>query len=145
VTAIIQRVLLTEDIEALIETLQETHKKEKEELQAKLNRLERNKERLVEEETKTLKAERDALSREVTRLKVFDIEDKDITWSLQRMEEIRKAADDFDTLCRMFIFDDRLDDDLHNQALVEGVIKEVKMLIMTLEQDWIERFYDYDD
>ena len=134
-----------EDIEALIEALKETHQKEKTELQSKLNRLENNKDRIIKEETETLKTERDALIKENQQLKVFDIEDKDPEWSLEQIKVIEKAAHDFNLLCRKFILDDRLDDDLHLQGKVQASMTEARNAVRNLEQLWNERFNSYDD
>jgi len=129
-----------EDIEAVIDTIKETHKKEKEELQAKLKKEAKEKEALSKETIKGLASEKDDLIQANRRLKVFDIGDNDLEWSFEQIEVIEGAAQDFNLLCRKFIIDDRLKDDLHLQAKVQTAMTEAKLAIRDLQRLWDETF-----
>jgi len=88
------------EIEAAIDTLIDTHKKEQKELNAKLARAKKNTDKIVEEETKGLMTERDALVKEVARLKPLDIEDRDISWCEDHLKEMQGLCVDFEKLAR---------------------------------------------
>ena len=134
-----------DEIIAVIDDLKEAHKKEKEDLLAETKKLKKNVEKNVEEETKSLLVEREALVKENKRLKIFDPEGKDLEWSVEQMEVIRMAAYEFAAACRRFKIDDRIKDDLHIQAKVEGKITEVLTLMVEVEKEWMEEFNLYRD
>ena len=133
-----------EDLQAAIERIVD----EKEEKIQELKKLEKNKDKIIEEETKALKTERDALIKENQRLKVFDPEaqgDKDITWCEEQMKEIYKACANFTVACQKFIIDDRLKEDMHNQAKVEGIMAEAEMMLADLRRRWTDYFIPDDE
>lgn len=133
-----------EDIAAVIERVIE----QKEEKVQELKKLEKNKDKIIKEETKGLKVERDALIKENQRLKVFDPEaqgDKDITWCEEQMTEIYKACATFTVVCQKFVIDGRLKGDMHNQAKVEGLMTEAEMMFADLRRRWTDYFIPDDE
>jgi transcriptional regulator with XRE-family HTH domain len=102
-----------DDIEAAIDLLQSEHQMEREKHTKELERIKKRAENAVTEETKNLTVERDALVKELTRLKVFDPEEKDISWSVERMKAIKDVCMEFVVLCSKFIMDERLLDNEH--------------------------------
>lgn len=133
-----------EDLEAAIERVIE----QKEEKIQELKKLENNKDKIIEEETKALKTERDALIKENQRLKIFDPEaqgDKDITWCEEQIKEIYKACTSFAVLCQKFIIDDRLRGDMPGQARVEGFMTEAEMALAELRRRWTDYFIPDDE
>jgi len=86
-------------------------------------------------------AEKDVLNKELKRLRVFDA-DEDI---LAEAKEIEKAAGDFAIMCRKFVIDDRLDDDIHMQAKVQGALAMATLSLRELRELWDDRFDDYED
>lgn len=119
---------------------------EKNKAKADLDKVKKKQDAIIKEETKALKTERDALNKEVQRLKAFDPEDKDPdTWSIEQIEAIDEAARSFDIMCRKFIMDDRIEDDIPLQARVEGVMRQVEMTFKELRDLWEERFDIYND
>ena len=129
-----------EEIEAAIDTWIETHKKEKQTLQKKLDRTTKNQDKIIEEETKGLKVERDALVKEVERLKPLDIEEKDSTWSVEHMEKLLEIMADFEAHARKFMIDKRLHKDMTSQAKAEQFIDIVYRMARGLKQDWDDEF-----
>jgi hypothetical protein len=129
-----------EEIEAAIDLMAEEREKERQKNETEINRLKKRAENAVEEETKTLTIERDALVKELGRLKVFDPEGKDITWSVQQMKAIKDAAQTFATLCSKFIMDDRLDGQMELLAEVEKWQNVARDSLRFLRQQWNERW-----
>jgi hypothetical protein len=130
-----------EDLQAAIEMIidrkdEEIEKREKDA---------QKKEKITEEEIKGLKVEREALIKENKRLKVFDIEDKEPEWNLEQIKVLVDSAHAFNLLCRKFIIDDRLEDDLHIQAQVQVAMTEASNSMRDLERLWNERFNSYYD
>lgn len=129
-----------DDIEALIDNLRESQKKETGELRTKVAKLEKNLEKVVKEETETLRLERDGLIREVKRLKPFDLEEKDRTWSVERMKAVEDACRGFVLACSKFSVDERLGEDMHLQGKIEGMMNEVDKEFADLRRRWNEKF-----
>lgn len=129
-----------EDIEAAIDILKETRDKERETHEKEVARLKKRAESAVEEETKTLTVERDALVKELTRLKVFDPEGKDRSWSVEQMKKISQSCNEFALLCSKFIMDDRIEGDVQLMAEVEKWMGIARRVLDDLWQRWDERF-----
>ena len=85
-----------EEIEAAIDTIIETHKKEQKDLKNKLSKAKKNTDKIIEEETKGLKVERDALVKEVERLKPMDITERDITWCEEHLKAMQGVCVEFE-------------------------------------------------
>ena len=116
------------------------HQQRREQHAAEVAKLKKRLEGAATEETKALKAEKDALVKEVQRLKVFDPEDKDETWSLEQMKAIMATCADFTMQCRRFVLDDRLEGNIPLQAKIEGVITQAQLAISDLSALWNDRF-----
>lgn len=141
----------SEEISTAIDTLIETHKKEKEDLKSKLEeqaaKFERQKkktEKIIEAETETITAERDALLREVKRLKPYDIEDKDISATEDYIKEMHKLASEFEIAVikfRKYIGDNRLEDDMRLQVEIEKNIFRTYNNIKNLRMEWDNEYF----
>jgi len=130
-----------EEIEAAIDTLIETHKQEKKDLKKDLANHKKQTDKIVEEETRGLKTEVGALIKEVDRLKPFDPTEKDRDWSIDQMKKIRLSSDSLVAACRLFVLDERIDDDFKLQAEVEQHMTEAELGLQDLRRLWTDRFY----
>lgn len=129
-----------DEIEAAIDTLIESHKKEQKDLKAKLNKARKNTERIIEEETKGLKAERDALVKEVGRLKEFDPAEKDISWAEEYLSGLKDLVAQFDVGVRRMVMDERLHDAMDVQARCQVFIDTMVRQAKGLQRDWDAQF-----
>ncbi len=136
-----------DEIEAAIDTLIETHKKEKQTLKKKLDKEKKDRDKIIAEETRTLSVERDALVEKVERLKEFDPGEKDITWSKEYLEKMAHLVVDFDVAVRKFAMDKRLHDDIGLQAQCQVFIETMVRHSLGLRKDWEAEFNvdDYSD
>jgi hypothetical protein len=129
-----------EDIEAAIDMMKEGREKERSDHEKEVARLKKRAENAASEETNSLTVERDALVKELARLKVFDPEGKDITWSVEQIKKIKEAALEFVRLCSKFILDDRLEGEIVLQAEVEKWQDVCRNALSDLRKSWNERF-----
>ncbi len=127
----------TDDLQAAIEWILD----EKSGLAQRVEKLEKNMKAVVKEETKGLRLEKDALVKEVERLKVCDITEKDRDWSVGQMDEIKQAIVNLELSCRKFMVDPRLVDDRPLQAQIEGHLTAAEMLLKDLRTEWEQAFY----
>ena len=95
---------------------------EKDAIRQRVDKLEKDVAGVVKEETRGLKAERDALNKEVRRLKPFDPAEKDRSWSVEQMAEICGHSDALSTAIYKFILDPRLKGDHQLIAEINGYI-----------------------
>ncbi len=130
-----------DEIEAAIDLMKETAEKERQFHAKQVEKLQKKVETIATEETKGLTAERDALVKEITRLKVFDPEDKDVSWSLDQMKQITAALASFTILCRKFILDDRISGEIELQAKMEQQQTIARRYLDDLQEAWDERFH----
>jgi len=129
-----------EDIEEAIDMMKEGREKERSDHEKEVARLKKRAENAASEETNSLTVERDALVKELARLKVFDPEGKDITWSVEQIKKIKEAALEFVRLCSKFILDDRLEGEIVLQAEVEKWQDVCRNALSDLRKSWNERF-----
>lgn len=135
-----------EEIEAAIDAMKESQQKEADALKTKVKKLSKNIEQAVKEETKALVTERKALLEQVDRLKVFDPKDKDPdTWSIEQIEVIQDLALKFTAMCRKFVIDERIKDELPIQGKVEGHMRTVELAFRELRQLWDTTFDLYEE
>ena len=109
----------SEELQAAIEKIIE----EKNAIRQRIDKLDKDLAGVVKEETKGLKAELSAALREVKRLKPFDPEEKDRTWSVEQMAEICGHSDALSTAIYKFILDPRLKGDHQLIAEINGYIQ----------------------
>ena len=140
------KVLLTPDnkdeIETAIDTLVESHKKEKKDLKKKLENQKKQADRAETEEIKGLKTEVDSLVKEVNRLKPYDVKERDRSWSIDQMQKVVTSMAGLSAACHPLILDDRMDGDRKLQAEVEKYITEAEGHLEDLRRLWIDRFVD---
>jgi len=134
-----------DEISAAIDTLIETHKKEQKDLKNKLQKARKNTDKIVEEETKGLTAERDALVKEVARLKPLDIEDRDITWCETYLKDLTGLCIDFEKGIRKMVMDNRIHEDMHVQAKCESMINLMARATRDLQREWDQEFNSDDE
>lgn len=129
-----------EEIEAVIDALIESHKAQQQDLKKKLARATKETDKIVEEATKGLTVERDALIKEVARLKPLDVADLDQSWSEAYMKEICEITQTLVVKCRKFIMDDRIDEDNELKIRVGAYMGQAELALQDLRQDWTDRF-----
>ncbi|WP_035238103.1 hypothetical protein [Desulfobacter vibrioformis] len=129
-----------DEIEAVIDALIESHKTQQQDLKKKLARATKETDKIVEEATKGLAVERDALIKEVARLKPLDVADLDQSWSEAYMKEICEITQTLVVKCRKFIMDDRIDEDNELKIRVGAYMGQAELALQDLRQDWTDRF-----
>jgi hypothetical protein len=117
---------------------------EKNAIRQRVEKLEKDVASVVKEETRGLKVERDALVKEIKRLKAFDPEDKDHTWCAQQLKEIHDAVAHLAAMCGRVIIDERALDDPVVLGQVEGFISGAEVLINHLRRQWEENVNLYE-
>ena len=127
----------SEELQAAIEKIIE----EKDSIRQRVDKLEKDVAGVVKEETKGLKAELGAALREVKRLKPFDPEEKDRSWSVEQMAEICGHCDAFSTAIYKFVLDPRLKGDHQLIAEINGYILASEAELRDL-RDRFETEYD---
>ncbi len=131
-----------DDIEAAIDTMIESHKREKKELKNKLAYAKAETKRAVSEETKGLALERDTLVKEVDRLKKFEPQEKDRDWAVQQMAEITDTILNLASQCQTIVMAEQIETDRHLQAQVEAKITEAEGYLQDIRRTWTDRFVD---
>ncbi|TAN62558.1 hypothetical protein EPN18_04490 [bacterium] len=101
-----------------------------------INKLKTESDKIVKAEVKALETEKRALVKELDRLKAFDPENTDISWSIAQMEAISKLHNEFDTALRLFAFDKRILAHPELQAKVEGIHREVEVRFKDFVENW---------
>lgn len=136
-----------DEIEAAIDTLIESHKKEKQTLKKQVKRYKNQSDKVVAEEVKGLTAERDALVKEVARLKEFDPAEKDISWAEAYLAELKDLVAQFEVGVRRMVMDERLHEAMDLQAQCQVFIDTMVRQARGLQQDWDAEFntVDYSD
>jgi hypothetical protein len=123
-----------EDLQVAIEKILEQNTK----LGERVEKLEKSKDAVVEEETKGLKEEVKALVKEVKRLKPFAPEEKDRSYALDQVKEIREKVAELSSLCSGFIADKRVMEDPVLLGEVEGHFNAAEMLLRDVRMRWEE-------
>jgi len=121
--------------------LEEWQLKTAKELAADIEKLKRNQEKIIAEETKGLRAERDSLQKKCNDLQKFaPVDDATPEWCLTQFAALSKAVRDAVALRRQFIYDDRLKDDLPTQSKIESEFSWMRKELDSLEREWIDTF-----
>lgn len=115
------------------------------ELMAEISRLKKIKddsiEKNVAEETKGLKAERDALQRKCDELKKFaPVEDPTPEWALSQITELTKATLLVVSLAEQFLGDEKIKVDRVTRHKVEGSINLARSAFDDFYREWIDNF-----
>jgi len=92
--------------------------------------------KVIKEEVKNIETEKKLLIKEVDRLKAFDPEGKDASWSVEQMQVIDKMTDELDTALRKFVKDPRILDHPELQAKIEGIQAKVQKRFKIFVADW---------
>lgn len=121
--------------------LDEYHTMTRNELVATVKKLKGSQEKIVAEETKALKAEKDALVRENARLKKFEpAQDTTPEWCIERAEEIRSCSLRIVTLARQLMNDERLKGEFSTQGKMYSHISMAQRALVDLDHDFIDTF-----
>ena len=105
----------------------------KKELEAKIKKLKNEQEKNIAEETKTLKAENDALVRENKHLKKFEpVEEATPEWCIERAREIQTCALRIATIVKELLLDERLKDDVFTLSKMDVHIRLAEVAIRDL-------------
>lgn len=121
-----------EDLQAAIERVLESRSK----LTERVEKLEKNLDGAVKEETKGLHAEVKALVKEVKRLKPFDPEERDISFASEQLQGIKDAAFCLVAMMSSFIVDERVQQEPIIMGQVEGHLQTVELSLSELRKRW---------
>ncbi|MDD2467379.1 MAG: DUF3102 domain-containing protein [Desulfobulbus sp.] len=114
--------------------LEEWQLKSNKELAAELEKERKNRDKIIAEETKGLKAENDALVKKNKELEKFvPTDDPSPEWSLSHVTEITKAVLAVVNLAEQFLCDERLKADKVTQAKIEQQLDIVRKVIRDIE------------
>ena len=133
-----------DEIEAAIDTLKESHKREKNTLESTISNLEKNQQHIIEAETEALKIEKESLVKEVQRLKAYDPEGESNEYFIEKAEEIRQLAEKLDSTIRRFIVPEKIREDEEVVVQIAGRLVVTKRLICNL-QLFFEREFMLDE
>jgi len=129
----------TEELQAAIERIIE----DKKALDTKVNKLQKNVDEIVKEETKGLRTEKSALIKEVERLKVFDPGELDNERFEAQFQGIRTSLTETAVLISKLIFVDGLYENPELAARIEGAVAETEAQAALLRRQWTEKFQIY--
>jgi len=118
----------TDELHTAIERILEANAK----LTVRVGKLEKNKDAIVREETKALMMEKELAVKEVQRLKVYDPETKDRSWSVNQMTELNKDGNSYCNTIAKFILDPRMKEDRKLTAQIDSLITEAEMTLKDL-------------
>lgn len=122
-------------------TPEEWQLKSNKELAAELEKERKNRDKIIAEETKVLKAENDALVKKNKELEKFvPTDDPSPEWSLSHVTEITKAVLAVVNLAEQFLCDERLKADKVTQAKIEQQLDIARKVINSFNHDWNEQF-----
>jgi len=121
-----------EDIQLAIERILE----DKAKMDLRLEKLEKNLAKEVDEETKNLNAQIKVLGKEVKRLKVFDPEERDLEFAAEQIVGIRDAVLGSVALMSSFIVDERVQQEPTIMGQVEGQIQTIELALADLRKRW---------
>lgn len=134
-----------DEIEALIENMKEAHQREKEEFKKKADAEKKRQARDKEAEIENLKIEKGSLVKRVKDLEAFVPDEKDDTWYLEQIQEIKDAGLVFGNLCRRFICaekNEQLKNDRHLQCQIYSLIEEAGAELIDLKES-IQEFLPF--
>ena len=121
--------------------LEDWQLKSAKELAADLEKERKNRDKIIAEETKGLKAENAALVKQCKDLQKFaPTVNPSPEWCLEQFAALSKAVRDAVVLRRQFLYDDRLKDDFPTQAKIESEFSWMRKELDSLEREWIDTF-----
>lgn len=115
----------TDDLQAAIEWILD----ENQGLAKRVEKLEKQTDAIIKEETKGLHSEIKAYKERVKQLEAFEPDEKDREWAVKQMKTIEEAAGAFQLVVSRFVIDPRLEGDRHLQALVNQHLQEAEMAL----------------
>lgn len=115
----------TDDLQAAIEWILD----ENQGLAKRVEKLEKQTDAIIKEETKGLQSEIKAYKERVKQLEAFEPDEKDREWAVKQMKTIEEAAGAFQLVVSRFVIDPRLEGDRHLQALVNQHLQEAEMAL----------------
>lgn len=120
----------TDDLRAAIEWILD----ENTGLTKRVEKLEKQTDAIVKEETKGLQSEIKAYKERVKQLEAFEPDEKDREWAVKQMKTIEEAAGAFQLVVSRFVIDPRLEGDRHLQALVNQHLQEAEMALFDVRK-----------
>lgn len=115
----------TDDLRAAIEWILD----ENTGLTKRVEKLEKQTDAIIKEETKGLQSEIKAYKERIKTLEAFEPDEKDREWAVKQMATIEEAAVAFQLVVSRFVIDPRLEGDRHLQALVNQHLQEAEMAL----------------
>uniref|UniRef100_C6E6U1 Uncharacterized protein n=1 Tax=Geobacter sp. (strain M21) TaxID=443144 RepID=C6E6U1_GEOSM len=128
-----------EDLQVAIERILEDRTK----LNSRVERLEKNLDAVVKEETKGLQSEKKLLQKELDRLKAFDPEGMDPARFKEQFKVIHETVAALASQIGKVVIIEGLESDPHLAAQVEGFVASAEQLTRGLRQQWEEKFNIY--
>ena len=118
-----------EEVKAAIDTILERA----ETAEGENKRLKKNQDRIIEEETKALETEKEALVKENQRLKAYDPEGESNEYFIEKATEIQELAGKLDSTIRRFIVPGKIREDDEIVVQIAGRLVVTKRLICSLQ------------
>lgn len=115
----------TDDLRAAIEWILD----ENTGLTKRVEKLEKQTDAIIKEETKGLQSEIKAYKERIQKLEAFEPDEQDREWAVKQMKTIEEAAGAFQLVISRFVIDPRLEGDRHLQALVNQHLQEAEMAL----------------
>jgi hypothetical protein len=128
-----------DDLQIAIEKIIE----EKGKLHERVEKLEKNLDAVVKEETKGLLIEKKLMKKEIDRLKAFDPEGMDPTRFKEQFKVIHETMAALASQIGKLVIIEGLESDPHLAAQVEGFVASAEQLTRGLRQQWEEKFNIY--
>ncbi len=128
-----------EDLQIAIERVLE----DRTQLNARVEKLEKNLDAVVKEETKGLLIEKKLMKKEIDRLKAFDPEGMDPARFKEQFKVIHETVAALASQIGKVVIIDGLENDPHLAAQVEGFVASAEQLTRGLRQQWEEKFNIY--
>ena len=123
-----------EDLKAAIDWVLDENKA----IAARVEKLEKQKDIIVKEETKHLEREKSELVKENRRLKAFDPAEKDRSFALEQVKEISSVVTELSNLCLKFLVDERVMEDPVLLGQVEGCFNSAELMLRDTRKRWEE-------
>ena len=108
------------------------------EMRELIRKLKHEKDKIVEEETKNLKLEKEALLKEVERLKQFDPEPNPPEYIVNALQEAMKLYNEFESVLRKIVLDPVILDHPEVMAKAEGIIGQMFLYLNEFKDAYMD-------
>ncbi len=125
----------------------EFHTMTRRELEEEARRLKDDKDKIVDQETRNIAKERDALVEDNKRLKKFEPKEQAAPeWCIEQAKEIKKAVARLGTLCKTLMGEhsEEMEEDPHAQSMIEKNANQGRKYLTQLLIDMDKRYNQYE-